>query len=53
MAENPDFFALSNLLCGILPCLFTNHSRNKLRGVIIPGKSYCWLEPRQYFRQAA
>jgi len=53
MAENPDFFALSNLLCGILPCLFTNHSRNKLRGVIIPGKSHCWLEPRQYFRQAA
>jgi len=53
MAENPDFFALSNLLCFILPCLFTNHSRNKLRGVIIPDKSHCWLEPRQYFRQAA
>jgi hypothetical protein len=53
MAENPDFFALSKLLCGILPCLLTGHSRNKLRGVIIPDKSLCWLEPRQYFRQAA
>jgi len=53
MAENPDFFTLSNLLCFILPCLFTNHSRNKLRGMIILDKSHCWLEPRQYFRQAA
>ena len=53
MAENPDFFGLLDLLCGILPCLFTDHSRNKLREVIIRDKSCCWLEPQQYFRQAA
>jgi hypothetical protein len=53
MAENPDLFALSNLLCCILPCLFSGHSRNKLREVIIRDKSCCWLEPRQYFKQAA
>ncbi len=50
MAENPDFFGLLDLLCGILPCLFTDHSRNKLREVIIRDKSCCWLEPQQYFR---
>jgi len=53
MAENPDLFGLLDLLCGILPCLFSGHSQNKLRKVIIRDKSCCWLEPRQYFREAA
>jgi len=53
MAENPDFFALSHLLCGILPCFFAKNSRNELRKIIIRDKSRCWLEPQQYFRQAA
>ncbi len=53
MTENPDFFALSNLLCGILPCFFARNSRNGLRRIIIRDKSHCWLEPQQYFRQAA
>jgi len=53
MAENPDFFALSNLLCGILPRFFAKNSRNELRIIIIRDKSRCWLEPQQYFRQAA
>jgi len=53
MAENPDFFALLKLLCSILPCVSAMHSRNKLRKVIIRDKSCCWLEPRQYFREAA
>jgi len=53
IAENPAFFVLLNLLRVILPCLFTVHSRNKLRKVIIPDKSCCWLETQQHFRQAA
>ena len=53
IAENPDFFGLLDSLCGILPCLFTVHCRNKLREVIIRDKSHCWLEPQLYFRQAA
>jgi hypothetical protein len=53
LAENPDFFALLNLLCSNLPSLFAMHSRNKLRKVIIPDKTCCWLETRQHFRQAA
>ena len=53
IAEYPDVFALSNLLCGILPCLFTKNSRNELRKIIIRDKSRCWLAPQQYFRQAA
>jgi len=53
IAENRDFFVLLNLLRVILPCLFTVHSRNKLREVIIPDKSCCWLKTRQHFRQAA
>ncbi|MCJ7482061.1 MAG: transposase [Thermodesulfovibrionales bacterium] len=53
MIENPDFFALSNLLCLILPCLFTRNSRNGLPKIIIRDKSPCWLEPQQYFRRAA
>ena len=53
IAENPDFFGLLDSLCGIFSCLFTGHSRNKLRKVIIRDKGCCWLAPRQYFRQAA
>ena len=53
MAENPAFFALSNLLCRILPCFFAMNSRKGLRKIIIRDKSHCWLEPQQYFRQAA
>jgi hypothetical protein len=53
IAENPDFFGLLDSLCGILPCLFTVHCRNKLQEVIIRDKNHCWLEPQQYFRQAA
>ena len=53
MIENPAFFALSNLLCLILPCLFTRNSRNGLRKIIIRDKSPCWLEPQQYFKRAA
>ena len=53
MAENPDFFALSRLVCGILLCFFARNSRNELQKIIIRGKSHCWLEPQQYFRQAA
>ena len=53
IAENPGFFALLNLLCGILPCLFGRNSRNEPREIIIRDKSRCWLEPQQYFRQAA
>ena len=53
MIENPDFFALSNLLCLILPCLFTMNSRNGLPKIIIRDKSPCWLEPQQYFKRAA
>ena len=53
MAENPVFFALSNLLCGILPCLLARTSRNELREIIIRDKNRCWFEPRLYFKQAA
>jgi hypothetical protein len=53
IAENPDSFALSNLLYGILPCFFAKNRRNELRKIIIQDKSPCWLKPRQYFRQAA
>jgi transcription elongation factor Elf1 len=53
MAENPAFFALSNLLCGILPCSFAKNSRNELLKIFIRDKNRCWLEPQQYFRQAA
>ena len=53
MTENPDFFALSNFLCGILPCLFARNSRNELRKIIIRDKNRCWFEPRLYFKQAA
>jgi hypothetical protein len=53
IVENPAFLVLLNLLRVILPCLFTVHSRNGLRKVIIPDKSCCWLETRQHFRQAA
>jgi hypothetical protein len=53
MCENPDSFALLDLLCGILPCFFTRNSRNELRKIIIRDKSRSWLVPQQYFRQAA
>jgi len=53
IAEDPDFFGLRNLLCGILPCLFADSSRNELRKIIIQGKSHRWLKPKQYFKQAA
>ena len=53
IAENPEFFALSHLLCGISLCFFAEKSRNELRQIIIREKSRCWLEPRQYSRQAA
>jgi len=53
MTENPNFFELSNLLCRILPCFFVRNSRNGLRKVIIRVPIRCWLEPQQYFRQAA
>ena len=53
MAENAEFFALSKLLCCIFPCLFARNSRNDRRKTVIPDKGRCWLEPQQYFRQAA
>jgi hypothetical protein len=53
MAENPDFFALLNSLCGILPCLSAGNSRNELREMVIRDKSRRWLDPQQYLRQAA
>lgn len=51
--ENPDLFALSNLLCLIFPCFFAMNSRNGLWKIIIRDKSHCWLEPQQYFKRAA
>ena len=53
IAENPDFFALSNLLFCILPNFFARNSQNGLQKIIIRDKSRCWLEPQQYFKQAA
>jgi hypothetical protein len=53
IAGNPEFFGLSNLLFGILPCLFAGNKRLELRVINIRDKSRCWLELRQYFRQAA
>lgn len=53
IAEAPDFFALPNLLCGILPCFFAGNSRNELRKIMIRAKSRRWLDPQQYLRQAA
>lgn len=53
MNENPDFFALSNLLCLILPCFFARNSRNGLWKIIIRDKSHRWLEPQLYFRRTA
>ena len=35
IAGNPDFFGLSNLLFGILPCLFAKNRRNELLEIII------------------
>ena len=53
MAENQDFFVLSNLLCGILPCFIASSSRNELRRMINRDKSRRWLESQQNFRRAA
>ena len=53
IAGNPDFFGLSNLLFGILPCLFGNSSRNELVKINIQDKSRRWPKFQQYFRQAA
>jgi len=53
MAGDPDFFALLNLLCGILPRFFASSSRNELRKISIRDKSRRWLDPQQYLRQAA
>jgi hypothetical protein len=53
MTENPDFYRLVNSLCGILAFFFAKNSRNGLRKVIIRAPIRCWLEPQQYFRQAA
>jgi len=53
IAEDPDFFALPDSLCGTLPCLFAGSSRNELRQIIIQGQSRRWLEPQQNFKRAA
>ena len=53
MAENPDFFGLLHLLCGILPCFFARTSRSELGEIIVQNKSRYWLEPQLYFKQAA
>ena len=53
MAEKPDFFVLSNLLCGILPCFIASSRRNEFRRMINRDKSRRWLESQQYFRRAA
>jgi hypothetical protein len=51
--ENPDFFGLLSPLCGVLSRLFASNRQNKLQETIIQGKSRRWLEPKQYFKQAA
>jgi hypothetical protein len=53
LAENPDFFALPNLLCGLLLCFLVKQSRNEPRKIIIRDKRCYWHEPREYFRRAA
>jgi len=53
IAGNPDFFALPNLVCSILPCFFAKNSRNEFRKIIIRDKNRFLLEPQHYFRQAA
>ncbi len=53
IAENPDFFALLNLLRGILSSMFAIHSEKVHRKVIIRGKICCLLEPRQFLARAA
>ena len=53
IAENPAFSGLSDLLCGIFPCLFGNSNRNELVKINIRAKSYYLLDHRLYFRRAA
>jgi hypothetical protein len=53
IAGNPDFFALPNLVCSILPCFFAKNSRNEFRKIIIRDKNRFLLEPQHYFRKAA
>jgi len=53
MAENPDLFALPNLLCGILPCFIAGSSRSELRKTNIRDKIRSWPESQQYLKQAA
>jgi len=53
MAENPDLFALLNLLCCILPCFIAGSSRSELRKTNIRDKIRSWPESQQYLKQAA
>jgi hypothetical protein len=53
IAEDPDFFALPNLLCSILPCFIAGSRRNEFRKKKIQDKSRRWPEPKQYLRRAA
>jgi len=53
IAEDPDGFALPNLLCSILPRFIAGSRRNGLQITIIQGKSHRWPKPQQNLRQAA
>ena len=53
IAGNLEFFALSNLLLGILHCLFGNSSRDEHWKTNIRDKGRRWFKSQQYFRQAA
>jgi len=53
IAENPDLFVLSSLLCSVLCCFFARHGRNKLRKVSVQDKNHHRFVPQQDFRQAA
>ncbi len=53
IAEDPDGFALPNLLCSILPRFIAGIRRNGLQITIIQGKSHRWPKPQQNLRQAA
>ena len=53
IAEDPDFFAILDSICGTLLRLFAGSSRNGLQIIIIQGKSRRWLESKQYLTQAA
>ena len=53
IAEDPEFFAILDSICGVLPCLFAGSSRDGLRKIIIQGKGRRWPEPQQNLRRAA